>query len=479
MILTNLCSIMLCFFVFTTPQLNVQILFVDIINYHYLTQATTFFTLDIFRLSSKLIKTFTTHTDTVQSIDYSTFDDRQFICSGSDDKTVRLWDIEKNKQIQVFNRHSGPVYCVKFSPYHYHSNRRHVICSSSEDETIRFWDIKDNKQLQVFNKHTYSVYGMEFSPFAGGRYLCSGSADITICLWDVETSKSLHVFNGHKKTIWCVDISPLRSNNNSNSIGVIGGNGYTICSGSCDKTIRIWDIETTKQSHILIGHRDEVCCVKYGSSELRISGGVNTILSGSKDRNVCLWDVRSGRRIQEFIGHTSSVTCVEYSPFVVNNIDIGGYSNVICSGSLDNTIRFWDVRSRKKELFVVKGDAEEDDGIICLTFLGLKKKVQWRNIFSPIKKQKFFQECLFSLNIKFILLSSDESLLKEISKSFFLFFKQYTFKSSIIYRKSLEDVKFETKKKKICVFVCSLFLLFKPFLFYWSFLERVTRSYYI
>ncbi|ETO02247.1 hypothetical protein RFI_35189, partial [Reticulomyxa filosa] len=66
----------------------------------------------------------------------------------------------------------------------------------------------------TFNGHTNKVYGIEFSPFNDSRYLCSGSYDKTIRLWDIETSKSLHVFNGHENTVWCVDISPLQSNNN-------------------------------------------------------------------------------------------------------------------------------------------------------------------------------------------------------------------------------------------------------------------------
>ncbi|ETO05308.1 hypothetical protein RFI_32088 [Reticulomyxa filosa] len=199
-------------------------------------------------------------------------------------------------------------------------------------------------------------------------YLCSGSDDKTTRLWDVETSKSLHVFNGHENYVWCVDISPLQNNNNDkmNNIGVIGGNGYTICSGSyCN--IRIWDIETTKQSNIFKGHTNYVRSIKYGSNEL-----MNTILSGSSDRSVRLWDIRSGKQIQVFSGHSNWVPAVEYSPFVTKNMI--GNSNVICSGSFDNTIRFWDIRSNKNELYVIKGD--DDDGINCLKFISLKKKVK-------------------------------------------------------------------------------------------------------
>ncbi|ETO08463.1 NACHT and WD40 domain protein [Reticulomyxa filosa] len=120
-----------------------------------------------------------------------------------------------------------------------------------------------------------------------------------------------------------------------------------------DNTIRIWDIETTKQLNIFKGHKHWIASVKYGSNEL-----LNTILSGSSDKSICLWDTRSGEQIKVFNGHTSLI----------------GNSNVICSGSKDNTIRFWDIRSNKNELYMIKGDEIVDCGITCLKFVSLKKK---------------------------------------------------------------------------------------------------------
>ncbi|ETO20014.1 WD repeat-containing protein [Reticulomyxa filosa] len=317
---------------------------------------------------------FSTDTTILLGIDYAIFDDIQFICSGSQDTKVSVWNIDKNRQIQVFEKHSGCVNCVKFSSYHYHNNHRSVICSSSQDKTIRFWDFKDNQELQLFNGHIGGVSGIEFSSFNGCRYLCSGSFDTTIRLWDVETSKSLHVFNGHTNAVWCVDFSPLQSNyynddNKSNKIGLIGGNGYNICSGSGDKTIRTWDIETAKQLTVFKGHSDFIGRVKYGSNGLGIIGGVNTILSGSGDKSVRLWDTRSGQQIQVFKGHISQIWSVEYLPFAIKNSEVAG-PGVICSGSMDNTIRFWDIRSNKNELYIRKGDS----GILCLKYIQLKKK---------------------------------------------------------------------------------------------------------
>ncbi|ETN97542.1 WD repeat-containing protein [Reticulomyxa filosa] len=119
-------------------------------------------------------------------------------------------------------------------------------------------------------------------------------------------------------------INNKNDDNKMNNIRVVGGNGYTICSGSYDQTIRIWDIKTTKQLNVFKGHED---CVD-----------INTILSGSDDKSVRLWDIRSDQQIQVFNGHTSTVFPVEYSPLVIK--DIISNSNVICSGSIDNKIRF-------------------------------------------------------------------------------------------------------------------------------------------
>ncbi|ETN97614.1 G-protein beta WD-40 repeats containing protein, partial [Reticulomyxa filosa] len=205
------------------------------------------YTLDLLR-SSKLLTIFSGHSSYIRSLQYSSLDGGRFLCSGSYDRTVRLWDLDNNKQIQIFNEPSF-VWNAKFSPYHRDHNRP-TICSASGDKTIRFWDIKTAKEYQTFKEHSNSVYTIQFSPFTGGRYLCSGSGDNTIHLWDIETSKSLHVFNGHLNTINCVEFSPLQSNS--------------------DNTIRLWDIENTKQLAAFNGHEGTVKSVKYSRNETSI-----------------------------------------------------------------------------------------------------------------------------------------------------------------------------------------------------------------
>ncbi|ETO05572.1 WD-40 repeat protein, partial [Reticulomyxa filosa] len=76
------------------------------------------FDLELFH-SAKLLKTFTGHTNHIDSIDLFTFDGIQYLCSGSRDDLLCVWDVETTKQIQSFDGHSHHVFCVKFSNYYY------------------------------------------------------------------------------------------------------------------------------------------------------------------------------------------------------------------------------------------------------------------------------------------------------------------------------------------------------------------------
>ncbi|ETO33258.1 F-box and wd40 domain protein [Reticulomyxa filosa] len=167
-----------------------------------------------------LLNTYTGHASVVQSIDYSTFDDCQLICSGSYDNTVRIWNFDNNKQIQSLNRHSAFVLCVKFSQYHYHNHCQHygsnellnIILSGSADESVRLWNIRSGQQIQ-------DVISVEYAPFiiesnrSNSNVVCSGSVDKTIKL---------------KKKI----------NNNEQKSN--GDSCVNLCYGSDKDSIRVW-----------------------------------------------------------------------------------------------------------------------------------------------------------------------------------------------------------------------------------------------
>ena len=74
-----------------------------------------------------------------------------------------------------------------------------------------------------------------------------------------------------------------------------------------------------------IGHTHNVNCLKRNEE---------IVISGSTDNTVKVWDLRSSVCERTLVGHTSPVMCLDF--------DVDAYRLV--SGSYDKTIRVWDVR---------------------------------------------------------------------------------------------------------------------------------------
>jgi WD40 repeat protein len=65
------------------------------------------------------------------------------LASGSDDRTVRLWNVQTGRQLKMLQAHTGPVWSVAFHP------DGRTLASGSEDETIKFWDVQTGECLKT------------------------------------------------------------------------------------------------------------------------------------------------------------------------------------------------------------------------------------------------------------------------------------------------------------------------------------------
>ena len=101
------------------------------------------------------------------------------------------------------------VTCLLFS-------RRRII-SASDDHSIHVYDPTDGHQIRILEGHEGGVWALAVcsrriasrSPNTPSKYfdlLVSGSTDRTVRIWDLATGRNTHVFGGHTSTVRCLAI---------------------------------------------------------------------------------------------------------------------------------------------------------------------------------------------------------------------------------------------------------------------------------
>lgn len=179
--------------------------------------------------------------------------------------------------------------------------------------------------------HAGEVYGCEFSP--DGKRLASCSFDNKIFLWNVYGSaENYGVLEGHTSAVlevhWSEDM-------------------HSLYSCSADKSVAVWDAQTGKRVKKLNGHTAIV------NSMHRNRRGDPLLVSGGDDGSTKLWDLRTRKCVHSFDHQYQILACT-----------FDDTCEKIFAGSLDDTVRVWDVRQRcEEELYVLEGHTDSITGI--------------------------------------------------------------------------------------------------------------------
>ncbi len=139
------------------------------------------------------------HTDRIYAVAFTP--DSQRVVTGSDDHTLRLWQVSDGKRLATLTGHTDDVSAVAISP------QDGTIASGSKDYTIRLWNGQTGRFLKTLTNQGTIVGSLSFSP--DGRYLVSGvgSAPTHCHVWSIPDGQEIVTYRGHDNIVLATAVS--------------------------------------------------------------------------------------------------------------------------------------------------------------------------------------------------------------------------------------------------------------------------------
>ena len=258
--------------------------------------------------SPAVFQAFDGHTDAVRSIVFS--DDGTLLLSGSQDNTVRVWEIATGQMLKTFRGHGGQVQAAVFLP------KGERILSASHDHTIREWSIDGYQEIRtlqgvVLNGHSDAVLDATFSQ--DQHQIVTASRDRTARVWSTSTGQpGMTLAEGHTYLA---------------STAVFFPGGKRLLTAAVDNTARIWDVATGGQIQRL-DHSGR-------SAAATVSSNGKWVATGSDDKTAILWDAMTGTRVKTLNAHQAEVTAVAFSP----------NDTLLATGDTRGHVKLWNVEA--------------------------------------------------------------------------------------------------------------------------------------
>ena len=136
------------------------------------------------------------------------------LCSGSDDKTIRIWDENNNFIcIKIINTLNSPIDNLRYS--------RNRVLASCEDGYIYFIHMSILKQVRSVQLSKSPVY--DFDVMDNEKYLIVASCDSIGRIWEIGT-QNIALLKGHLNAL----------------VSIVNIGQLNVATASLDKCIKIW-----------------------------------------------------------------------------------------------------------------------------------------------------------------------------------------------------------------------------------------------
>lgn len=199
------------------------------------------------------IVTYKGHKGAVHALAWSP--DNKRLASASSDGTVQIWDAQTGKTI-LTHRQQGAIYALVWSP------DGEVIVSGGTQKTLDVWQSRSGNLIFTYQGHTDTITALAWSK--EGEHIASASADATVHVWNAIYGYPISTYTSHTGAVRDMDWFD-----------------EYIASASADGTVQVW--RATDAAHIYT-YRDHSAAVNAV-----MWAGWALLCSGSDDKSIRIW----------------------------------------------------------------------------------------------------------------------------------------------------------------------------------------------
>lgn len=180
---------------------------------------------------------------------------------------------------------------------------------------VFLWSAATGKVTQLFNMEDTQDAVTSVSWSMSGNTLAVGMRTGAVQLWDVNKQKQIRSLTSHAARVGCM-----------------AWNSQSLATGSRDRQVFLHDPRAQQGENglmgKLVGHRQEVCGMKWSHDEHQLATGGN-------DNKLLIWSAQQHQLpVFRFEDHTAAVKAIAWSPHQHGLLCSGG-------GTADRCIRFW------------------------------------------------------------------------------------------------------------------------------------------
>ena len=271
-----------------------------------------------------LQRTLVGHTNAVYETIFSP--DEKLLVSSSRD-TARVWDLSAGRELWKVEGFRCPVKAVAFSP------NGQMLAAAGNDGILKLYDVKTAKELRSMvhinsANIDMSVYAVAFS--RDGKKVYAANGDGTISEWDTANGKETRAWQAHDRSTLKLRFSP----------------DYTLLASFGDSVVKLWDTRTWQEVRSLsMARAAQVSTLPSAitfSDDGRLIAASNIGIDEKQGTyayvQALVWNVSNGAKLFTIEGHK----------FDINGLVFTHDNRFLLTGSVDTTIKFWDMKTGEK-----------------------------------------------------------------------------------------------------------------------------------